>query len=491
MNKTLLIAKREFRAAILSKAFVISLLTLPIMLAASIGLPSLIERFKSTETRAIVIVDRTPGSGVEAEATLIRLRDRDGSTVASDAEAERVEDEGDTGTGRPGDGAGGPGGEPASGSRTAETLSRLRFETVRGTADPEETLRLHHELGQRVSSGELAAFFDIGPDALAPVSDDPERAAISYFTDRALDRELLMGVGANLVAIVQLQRSASQNPLLFLRKERRYTPDEIASLLSAAAERTAGALVRRELPKRDADGTLVAGKKVESAFKVILPIGGALLLFVSVLLVASPQLQGVIEEKMNRIGEVLLGSATPFQLLSGKLLGMTGTDLVLAFVYGGGGLLAARHWGLVDDIGWVLPIWFLVFQVLAMLLFGSLFIAVGSACNDMKEAQNLLMPVSILLSLPMIFLPAVMEDPTGGLARFVSLVPFATPPLMLCRLAATSNLPIWEPVLGVVLMIATTVVSIWVASRIFRIGYLSTGKAPTTLELVRWIFSRS
>jgi len=475
MNKTLLIAKREFRAAILSKAFLISLLTLPIMFIAGIGLPSLIDRFKSTDTRRIVIVDRTPGKGVEAAATLERLRDREPSAAASRSEATADVDAVDTPTR----------------SRAAGPLARLAFETWRGSADPDETLKLHYELGQRVSAGELAAFFDIGPAALMAKAEDPEQAVISYFTDRALDRELLLGVGANLVAIVQLQRSAGQNPLLILRKERRYTPDEIANLLAAAAEKSAGALVRRDFPTSDEAGKLVPGKKVESAFKAILPVAAALLLFVSVLLVASPQLQGVIEEKMNRIGEVLLGSATPFQLLTGKLLGMTVTGLVLAFVYGGGGLLAARHWGLVENIGWALPAWFLVFQVLAMLLFGSLFIAVGSACSDMKEAQNLLMPISILLSLPMVFLPLVMEDPTGGLARVVSLVPFGTPPLMICRMAATAHLPIWEPLLGVLLMIATTVGSVWVASRIFRIGYLSTGKAPSMLELTRWIFSRS
>jgi ABC-2 type transport system permease protein len=300
-----------------------------------------------------------------------------------------------------------------------------------------------------------------------------------------------MGVGGNLVAIVQMQRTANRNPLLLLRKERRYTPREIADILSAAEQDSRSVLVRRDFPKRDASGVLVPGKPVGATTRAILPAALAAILFFSVLVVASPQLQGVIEEKTNRIGEVLLGSATPFQVLSGKLLGLTATGLVLSLVYAIGMLFFAWRWGIGEGIGWGIPVWFVTFEVLALLLFGALFVAVGSACNDMKEAQNLLMPVTIIMSLPMICLPEVLEDPTGSFARWVSLFPFGTPPLMLCRLAAAPNLPIWEPLLGVALVLLTTLGVVWVASRIFRIGYLSTGKAPTVLELIRWVASRS
>lgn len=476
MNKILLIAKREFRATVLSKAFLISLLTMPIGFGAAIGLPQLIDRFKSNEgqVRKIVIVDRTPGVGVEAAETLERLRERQ----RGDGQVSRDETNG-----------------PAAGESTPVRssdglLSRLEFSTLRGSADATEALQLHYELGRRVAAGELAAFFDIGPFALETQAEQRDDAAISYYTDKAMDRDLLLGVGTNLLAIVQLQKSASQNPLLILRPDRRYRPQEIADLLVAASKTSAIGLVQRELPTLDAAGNLRPGEKVESAFRAILPVAAALLLFFSVLIVASPQLQGVIEEKMNRIGEVLLGSATPFQVLSGKLLGMTATGLVLSLVYAGGGLLAAKYWGLAQNIGWGLPLWFLAFQALALLLFGALFIAVGSACNDMKEAQNLLMPVSIILSLPLLFLPIALEDPTGSLVRWVSLIPFATPSLMVCRIAATNHLPLWEPLLGMALVIATTMFAIWVAARIFRIGYLSTGKAPSLIELTRWIFSR-
>ncbi len=514
MNKIWVIAKREFSAAILSKAFLITLLTMPLAVAAGAVLPMLIGRFKSKEVRKVVILDRTPGSGIGAAAVLEMLRDRPGETrarepVSSDdgkADANGKGLAGGAGRNEASDDAG-EGLLASGGAATRRALQRIEFETIRGPADPAEALRLQYELGERVTKGEIAAFFDIAPEALesevaknkgaksgkvGAIGDDEEgEETITYFTDRALDSDVLMGVGGNLVAIVQMQRTASRNPLLLLRKERRYTPQEIADILSAAEQDSRSVLVRRDFPKRDASGVLVPGKPVGATTRAILPAALAAILFFSVLVVASPQLQGVIEEKTNRIGEVLLGSATPFQVLSGKLLGLTATGLVLSLVYAIGMLFFAWRWGIGEGIGWGIPVWFVTFEVLALLLFGALFVAVGSACNDMKEAQNLLMPVTIMMSLPMICLPEVLEDPTGSFARWVSFFPFGTPPLMLCRLAAAPNLPIWEPLLGVALVLLTTLGVVWVASRIFRIGYLSTGKAPTVLELIRWVASRS
>jgi ABC-type Na+ efflux pump permease subunit len=288
-----------------------------------------------------------------------------------------------------------------------------------------------------------------------------------------------------------LQRAAAQNPLMLMRKERRYSPEEVVTLLEAAGKSAGKGLVQRDLPTLDDQGQVLEGKEVQSGLRPLVPIFATIILFMVVLIGASPQLQGVIEEKMNRIGEVLLGSAAPFQILSGKLLGMTATGLVLSLVYLGGGLMAARHWNLAGDLRWDLPVWFVVFQILALLLYGSLFVAVGSACSDMKQAQTMLMPVSLSFSLPLMFLMPVMEDPTGSLARAASFFPLATPTLMLCRVAAAPNLPLWEPVLGAAIVLLTTVGAIWMAGRIFRIGYLSTGKAPTLVELTRWIFSRS
>ena len=471
MDKILVIASREFRAAVLNKAFLVSLVLMPVLILISSNASRVAQGWKSQKKRAIAIIDRTPGKGVDAVQTLELLREKELGRLNELAKSENA----------------------AGGSAEILTgqLGLLTFEMIAPPKDNSEALKMRYELGRRVASGELAAFFDIGPAALDAKPTIPEESAVSYYTDKALDRDILLGVGVKLMTIVQLQRSAAQNPLLLMRKERRYSPEEITSLVEAAGKTVGKGLVQRDLPSLDDSGKVQDGKEVQSGLRPLVPMFASITLFMIVLIGASPQLQGVIEEKMNRIGEVLLGSASSFQVLSGKLLGMTATGLVLSIVYMGGGLLAARHWNLAGDLRWDLPFWFLLFQGLALLFYGSLFIAVGSACSDMKQAQSLLMPVTLSLSLPLMFLLPVMEDPTGALARTLSFIPLATPTIMLCRLVAAPNLPLWEPLLGAALVILATVVAIWVAGRIFRIGYLTTGKAPSIVELTRWVFSRS
>ena len=145
----------------------------------------------------------------------------------------------------------------------------------------------------------------------------------ALLVDKALDRDILLGVGVKLITIVQMQKTAGQNPLLLMRKDRRYSPEEITNLLEASGRSAGKGLVQKTLPVQNDAGIIVDGKEVQSGLRPLIPIFATMILFMIVMIGASPQLQGVIEEKMNRMGEVLLGSATPFQVLSGKLLGMT------------------------------------------------------------------------------------------------------------------------------------------------------------------------
>jgi ABC-type Na+ efflux pump permease subunit len=129
-----------------------------------------------------------------------------------------------------------------------------------------------------------------------------------------------------------------------------------------------------------------------------------------------------------------------------------------------------------------------VFQFLAALMFGSLFIAIGAACTDMKETQNLLWPVMLLASLPLFLMGTVLREPNAPVARGLSFFPFATPTLMIARQAVPPGIPWWEPVLGVVLVLATTVFCVYAAGRIFRVGILMQGKGARVGELLRWVF---
>ena len=120
------------------------------------------------------------------------------------------------------------------------------------------------------------------------------------------------------------------------------------------------------------------------------------------------------------------------------------------------------------------------------MLFGSIFMAVGAAVNQAKEAQGMLLPVWLLLMLPMFVWLQVIREPTSGFATWVSFVPPATPLLMVLRMTASEAVPLWQPIAGIVVLLATTALCVLAAARIFRIGILAQGKAPKLSQLIRW-----
>lgn len=129
----------------------------------------------------------------------------------------------------------------------------------------------------------------------------------------------------------------------------------------------------------------------------------------------------------------------------------------------------------------------MVFQVLAFLMYGSLFIAIGAACSDIKETQQLLWPVLLLVCLPFFVLAQVLEKPNGALATELFFFPFATPMLMLARQGVPPGVPLWQTLTGVGVVLVNTVACAWAAGRIFRVGLLVQGKGANFGQMVQWV----
>jgi ABC-2 type transport system permease protein len=136
-----------------------------------------------------------------------------------------------------------------------------------------------------------------------------------------------------------------------------------------------------------------------------------------------------------------------------------------------------------------LIIWFFVFLVLAVFMYGSMFMAVGAAAGDMKETQALQMPIMIVFTLPMLLLGAVLRDPSGPIAQWGSFIPFSAPMLMMARMAGPSGVPWWQALAAAAGVVATTLICVWGAGRIFRVGLLLQGKGVKFADLMRWIVS--
>jgi len=131
--------------------------------------------------------------------------------------------------------------------------------------------------------------------------------------------------------------------------------------------------------------------------------------------------------------------------------------------------------------------WFALFLALAVMIFGSIFVAIGAACTDLKDSQNMMMPVMLLIMLPMLTWGAVMRAPDGMMALGLSLVPTAAPFLMMLRIALQPGPPLWQILLSVAIMAAFSVLSVWAAGKIFRTGLLMQGKSATISEMIRWV----
>jgi ABC-2 type transport system permease protein len=132
--------------------------------------------------------------------------------------------------------------------------------------------------------------------------------------------------------------------------------------------------------------------------------------------------------------------------------------------------------------------YFAVYYVLGFLLFSAILAAIGSVCNTIKEAQSLMVPLSLLLVVPMMIWFHLVQHPDGTLARVLSFIPPLTPMVMVLRLAASSRLSGVEIAGSIALLAASVPAAMWAAAKVFRTGVLMYGKRPGLAEIIRWVW---
>jgi ABC-2 type transport system permease protein len=204
-------------------------------------------------------------------------------------------------------------------------------------------------------------------------------------------------------------------------------------------------------------------------------------------------MRGVIEEKSSRIIEVLLSSVTPFQLMMGKVVGISLVGLTQMTVYalsGVGFLLYGSSQGtlgpLLEGLSPAMFGYMILFYVLGYFLYATLYAAVGAVCNTEQEAQQAQTPVILLLIIPLSTVFFFINNPTSMVAQVVSLIPFFTPFIMMVRINTVTP-AFWQIALSIVLLIGANVGMIWLVGKIFRVGILMYGKRPGPMEILRWL----
>ena len=241
------------------------------------------------------------------------------------------------------------------------------------------------------------------------------------------------------------------------------------------------------LPSRNRATGEVKAARQENEFATIgVPLLAILAMMMLVLMGSMPLLQSVLEEKSQRIAEVLLGCATPWEIMAGKLLGGVAVTLTAMLFYGGAGFTAMSSLAVSGVVPLGMIPWFVTFGIAAVLMYGSIAVALGSACSDAKDAQHLQMPVMMPLLLPVMIMMPLVKEPNSTIATALSLFPPFTPLLMVLRLGSPAGVPAWQVWTGLAGVLATTAFTLWIAGRIFRVGILMQGKLPSFAEILRW-----
>jgi len=260
-------------------------------------------------------------------------------------------------------------------------------------------------------------------------------------------------------------------------------------------------------------------QKSETEFIMIIGFVAALVIYMFIFMYGAQIMRGVIEEKTNRIVEVLISSVKPFQLMAGKIVGIALVALtqftlgiVLTFIIlqivqpmimpeslpqtniavqteipQANDNIALLFVETIANLNIPLIIGAFLFYFLGgYLLYGSLFAAIGSAVDNETDSQQFMLPLTIPLILAFLVAQVVINDPSGPIAFWFSIIPFTSPVIMMVRIPF-DTFETWELLLSAFLLVITFFGTTWVAAKIYRVGILMYGKKVSYKELWKWL----
>lgn len=435
MRKILTLARREYLSTIQTKGFIIGLILMPIFASSGFIAQKLSEKHVDVTDKRITVIDR---SGVIAESIVQAAKTRNENELFDKTTGKKA---------RP---------------------AYLIEVAVPDTVDPAKQ-RL--ELSNRVRAKELHAFVEIGAGIVHPEQGDAQSSRIGYYSGNAAMDEVRQWLSWPINNQLRHLRLADAG-IDESRVRDLFNWTNVEGLDLVSVDEGTGKV--REA-QRSSEGRAIG-----------VPSVMVMLMFFLIILGATPLISTVMEEKSQRIAEVLLGSVQPFEFMMGKILGGVGVSLTALLVYGAGGILAVRFMGYGEYIPYHLLPWFFAFLLLAVFMYGSLLAALGSACSDSNDVKSLSMPGMLPMVIPMMLLMPVLREPSGAFSTWLSLFPPFTPTLMMLRMSAPAEIPLWQPCVGMAGVLLLTLFTVWAGGRIFRIGILMQGKPPRLGEILRW-----
>lgn len=446
MNRMFLIARREYAAYAMTVGFWVSLLAFPAFAVLGGVVPALIR--SSEPVREVVIVEEGPQAAGLAASIQDALR-RD-----ADRQRERTEEAVKKATA-----ASGGVSNPAATQGAMAALSRPPLKIVDTPADIASAAP-----GQTQDAAVRRHLSDETPkderlDAVVFLTRDAQgKPAARVWSARATDD-----------TVEDFVRDA-------LRSANRKTVFEGAGIDAGVVE--AAEQFRPDVkafsPRSAGDGEV----SFRDRLPMLMGLAGGFLLWSLIITGASILLNSVMEEKSNKILEVLLSSASATEILAGKVLGVALLTLTMMLAWGGlgaGALIAfqPQYAAMAGDVLWQggMLAWFIAFMVGGYLMYAVLFAAIGAFCETPRDAQTLMGPIMMVLVVPLMIMSMTLRSPDAPVMQYLSWVPFFTPFLMMARLH--SNVPLVELIGALAGMFAFALLMVWVSGRAFRAGALS------------------
>jgi ABC-2 type transport system permease protein len=426
-RRALLIAKRDYLISVRSKSFLFGLIVFPVIFGGSLIGVALLKATPDLRDRHVAFIDRT---GKLADFMM---------QAAAGRNAKEMFDK-----------------------KTGLQLSpRYIIEPAAAQAGDPNLQRL--ALSARVRSGELFAFVDAG--GVSGV------VSVTCYTNAGAIDKWQSWLSGTVNDAIQTERIT----------EAGIDPGRVPALLAAVT------VDNLDLLTRDTKtGAIREPAKRDQLAVFVVPFACMILLMMIVMIGCAPMMAAVTEDKSQRVVEMLLGVATPHDLMMGKVMAGVARSLTSSVLYvtlGSFALIALQVSGAAPLS--LLP-WFYVYLIAEVTMLCALSVGLGAACNSPQEAQNLMMVVLAPILVPVFLIMPIVSRPNGLFAIVMSLFPPFTPMLMVLREAMPGGVPPWQLWIGLLGVIGCSLVGVWAASRIFRVAILMQGQPLRIPDLARW-----
>lgn len=460
MRRIGLIAEREFLGTVLTRGFIVGVLVLPAALAVAFALAPRLMNQRSAPVRGqIAVIDPTGAVTTELRSTItpkaIAARREEATRRALAAVPAGVRDM-----------AGPALAAPSSDAveRFAGAVPDLQIVERPAEASDADLRAAKAWLTDAAPGDRHLALVVVQPDAVTLAPGHTEYGTYQLYVPLNLDDRIETTIFESL-------REAIINARVRGQHLDRASLDEIVRLPRA-----------RSVTVTKGNERVTVG-----AFNRIMPFAFVGLLLVSVMMGGQGLMTSTVEEKTSRVIEVLLSAVSPFELLAGKIMGQMAVSLVVLGLYIGLAFMLLASFAMFGLLDLSLVVYLLIFFVITYVTIGAAMAAVGSAVNEMREAQSLMMPIVLVLMVPWVLAAPIAREPNSTFSTAMSFVPPVNTFAMLLRLTSSAPPPSWQVWLTIAIGLVSVVGSVWCASKIFTIGLLMHGKPPDLKTLLRWI----